>query len=51
MNIYRCLWKLYDSTQDTMRGLNEVLYGHNSKLTLNFLAFVDFCRNPNIFQT
>lgn len=51
MNNYRCLWKLYHSTQDTMRGLNEVLYGHSSKLTLDFLAFVDFCNNLNIFQT
>jgi len=34
-----------------MTGLNEVLYGHNSTLTLNFLAFVDFCHNLNIFQT
>lgn len=51
MNNYICLWKLYDSIWDTKTGLNEVLYGHNSTLTLNFLAFVDFCHNLNIFQT
>lgn len=50
-NNYICLWKLFDSIWNTMTGLNEVLYGHNSTLTLNFLAFVDFCHNLNIFQT
>lgn len=51
MNNYICLWKLYDSIRDKKPGLNEVFYGHNSTLTLNFLAFVDFCHNLNIFQT
>lgn len=43
--------EMYDSMWDTMTPLNEVLYGHNSTLTLSFLAFVDFCHNLNIFQT
>lgn len=43
--------EMYDSMWDTMTALNEVLYGHNSTLTLSFLAFVDFCHNLNIFQT
>lgn len=43
--------EMYDSMWDTTTALNEVLYGHNSTLTLSFLAFVDFCHNLNIFQT
>lgn len=43
--------EMYDSMWDTTTALNEVLYGHNSTLTLSFLAFVDFCHNLHIFQT